>query len=232
MYYHVRRILHKLQAAIPNEDNFNKWNNRYSENSYYKICKEYGISDPSTVWMYGSWRYDEQGLFRDNEMKSANQYTKINNDYSQWIIEKSQGFTKQGLYMISESVMMYVYLILSSQASSRSNIIGNKANALTTQQVFLNTFEDIINRETDIQSDIKRYQDVLNNANSEVNFSVGEGLYMLPSDMTLKLDKIRDYNNKILIAKPGYSVGVNNVNKIFKIKTILNLLHIVIIMWW
>ena len=88
-------------------------------------------------------------------MKSANQYTKINNDYSRWIIEKSQGFTKQGLYMISESVMMYVYLILSSQASSRSNIIGNKANALTTQQVFLNTFEDIINRETDIQSDIK-----------------------------------------------------------------------------
>ena len=52
--------------------------------------------------------------------------------------------------MISESVMMYVYLILSSQASSRSNIIGNKANTLTTQQVFLNTFEDIINRETDI----------------------------------------------------------------------------------
>ena len=152
-------------------------------------------------------------------MKSANQYTKINNDYSRWIIEKSQGFTKQGLYMISESVMMYVYLILSSQASSRSNIIGNKANALTTQQVFLNTFEDIINRETDIQSDIKRYQDVLNNANSEVNFSVGENLYMLLSDMSLKLDKIRDYNNKILIAKPGYSVGVNNVNKIVKIKT-------------
>ena len=220
VYYHVRRILHKLQAAIPNEDNFNKWNNRYSENSFYKICKEYGISDPSTVWMYGSWRYDEQGLFRDNEMKSANQYTKINNDYSRWIIEKSQGFTKQGLYMISESVMMYVYLILSSQASSRSNIIGNKANALTTQQVFLIHFEDIINRETDIQSDIKRYQDVLNNANSEVNFSVGENLYMLPSDMSLKLDKIRDYNNKILIAKPGYSVGVNNVNKIVKIETI------------
>ena len=38
--------------------------------------------------------------------------------------------------------------------------------------------------------------------------------------MSLKLDKIRNYNNKILIAKPGYSVGVNNVNKIVKIKTI------------
>ena len=220
VYYHVRRILHKLQAAIPNEDNFNKWNNRYSKILIIRFVKSMVFLIQVQFGCMEAWRYDEQGLFRDNEMKSANQYTKINNDYSRWIIEKSQGFTKQGLYMISESVMMYVYLILSSQASSRSNIIGNKANALTTQQVFLNTFEDIINRETDIQSDIKRYQDVLNNANSEVNFSVGEGLYMLPNDMNLKIGKIANYNNKILIAKPGYSVGVNNVNKIIKIKTI------------
>ena len=74
--------------------------------------------------------------------------------------------------------MMYVYLILSSQASSRNTIIWNKANTLMMQQVFLNTIEDIINCETDIQSDNKRYQDILDNANSEIKFSVSENIYM------------------------------------------------------
>ena len=41
---------------------------------------------------------------------------------TRWIIEKSQGFADVGLYRISESVRAYAYLILSSQASGRSNI--------------------------------------------------------------------------------------------------------------
>ena len=44
---------------------------------------------------------------------------------TRWIIEKSQGFTDVGLLRISESVRAYTYLILSSQASARSSIIGN-----------------------------------------------------------------------------------------------------------
>ena len=47
------------------------------------------------------------------------------NDYigsdsmTQWIIEKSVGFTDVGFLRISESVRAYAYLILSSQASAR-----------------------------------------------------------------------------------------------------------------
>ena len=39
---------------------------------------------------------------------------------TQWITEKSVGFTDVGLYRISESVRAYAYLILSFQASARS----------------------------------------------------------------------------------------------------------------
>ena len=39
---------------------------------------------------------------------------------TRWIIEKSDGFTDVGLLKISESVRAYAYLILSSQASARS----------------------------------------------------------------------------------------------------------------
>ena len=50
---------------------------------------------------------------------------------TRWIIEKSVGFTDIGLLRISESVRAYAHLILSSQASARSSIIGNTASALT-----------------------------------------------------------------------------------------------------
>ena len=52
-----------------------------------------------------------------------------------------------------------MYLILSSQASTRSSIVENMASALTAQKAFLNNFENIVNRRVDIREDIKRYQD-------------------------------------------------------------------------
>ena len=64
------------------------------------------------------------------------------NDYigldsmTRWIIEKSVGFTDVGLLRISESVRAYAFLILSSQASARSSIVGNTASALTAQSAF------------------------------------------------------------------------------------------------
>ena len=65
-----------------------------------------------------------------------------------------------GLLKISESVRAYAYLILSSQASARSSIVGNTANALTAQSAFLNNFENVVNRRVDIREDIKRYQKI------------------------------------------------------------------------
>ena len=106
---------------------------------------------------------------------------------TQWILEKSVGFTDVGLLKISESVRAYAYLILSSQASARSGIVGNTASALTAQSAFSNNFENVVNRRVDIREDIKHYQDTLSYASSKVDYSVGEHLYMLPSDMTLKI---------------------------------------------
>ena len=101
---------------------------------------------------------------------------------SMWILEKSVGFTDVGLLRISESVRAYAYLILSSQASARSGIVVNTASALTAQSAFLNNFENVVNRRVNIQEDIKRYQDTLSFALSKVDYSVGESIYMLPSN--------------------------------------------------
>ena len=128
-----------------------------------------------------------------------------------WILEKSVGFTDVGLLKISESVRAYAYLILSSQASARSSVVGNSASALTAQSAFLNNFENVVNRRVNIQEDIKRYQDTLSYASSKVDYSVGENLFMLPSDMKLKIKTgtVR-CNNKILISDCNVSLGKNN----------------------
>ena len=106
---------------------------------------------------------------------------------TRWIIETSVGFTEVGLLRISESIRAYAYLILSSQASARSGIVCNTASALTAQSAFLNNFEDIVNRRVNIQEDIKCYQDTLSYASSKVDYSIGERIYMIPSDMNLKI---------------------------------------------
>ena len=138
------------------------------------------------------------------------------NDYigpdsmTRWIIEKLVGFTDVGLLRISESIRAYAYLILSSQASARSSIVGNTASSLTAQSAFLNDFENVVNRRVDIREDIKHYQDTLSYASSKVDYSVGESIYMIPSDMKLKIRSgTVGYNNKILVSDGKFILGKN-----------------------
>ena len=127
---------------------------------------------------------------------------------TQWILERSVGFTDVGLLRISESVRAYAYLILSSQASARSSIVGNTASALTAQSSFLNNFENVVNGRVDIREDIKRYQDTLSYASSKVEYSVGQNIYMLPSNINLKIRSgTVGYNNKILVSDWKFSLG-------------------------
>ena len=38
---------------------------------------------------------------------------------------------------------------------------------------------------------------------------IGEFIYMLPSDMNLRIGKVKNYNNKILISSPRFKIGTN-----------------------
>ena len=104
-----------------------------------------------------------------------------------------------------------MYLILSLEASARSGIVGKMASALIAQKAFLNNFEDIVNRRVDIREDIKCYQDTLSYASSKVDYSMGENIYMPPSDMNLNIRSgtVR-YNNKIVVSDGKFSLGKND----------------------
>ena len=145
------------------------------------------------------------------------------NSFSRWIIEKSDGLTTLGLQKLSESVRDYAYLILTSQTSTRGPIIGHEARNLDAQRMFLNTFENIVNRRVNIPEDIQRFQKTLQYAGSKVDYAIGEFVYMLPSDMNLRTGNVRNYNNKILISSPSFKIGTNvKVNLDVKSKEVDN----------
>ena len=207
VYYHIRRILKIPEIPLPYENSFNQYNNPYNHEKFIGICSEYGVSNDLTkwrnqkyfsTWQSRAWETGKPGVSYINE-----------NSFSRWIIEKSDGLTTLGLQKLSELVRDYAYLILTAQTSARAQIIGQEARNLDAQRVFLNNFENIINRRVDISEDIQRFQKTLQYARSKVDYAVAEYVYLLPSDMNLRIGKIRRYNNKILIASPSFQIGTN-----------------------
>ena len=207
VYYHIRRILKILEIPLPYENSFNQYNNPYNHEKFIGICSEYGVSNDLTkwrnqkyfsTWQSRAWETGKPGMSYINE-----------NSWSRWIIEKSDGLTTLGIQKLSESVRDYAYLILTSQTSTRGPIVGHEARNLDAQRMFLNTFENIVNRRVNIPEDIRRFQKTLQYARSKVDYAIGEFIYMLPSDMNLRIGNIRNYNNKILISSPSFNIGTN-----------------------
>ena len=131
------------------------------------------------------------------------------NSFSRWLIEKSEGLTTLGLQKLSESVRDYTYLILMSETSTRGPVVGHEARNIDAQRTFLSTFENVVNRRVNIPEDIRRFQKTLQYAWSKVDYVIGEFIYMLPSDMNLRIGKVKNYNNKILISSPSFKIGAN-----------------------
>ena len=42
-----------------------------------------------------------------------------------------------------------------------------------------------------------------------MDYAIGEFIYMLPSDMNLRIGNVINYNNKILISSPSFKIGTN-----------------------
>jgi len=59
----------------------------------------------------------------------------------QFLLDKSQGFTRAGAVRIDDSIRAYIYCILGSQAQTRSNIM----KSLECQQNFVDLLESHIN---------------------------------------------------------------------------------------
>ena len=162
-----------MQVPLPHEPGFNAAESPYTNEEFFKICEDYGVSNDPMKYRDEKfyWTYQHRVGCPDDYIGP--------DSMTHWIIEKSQGFTNVGLLRISQSIRAYAYLILSSQACARSSIVGNTVSALTAQKAFLNNFQNVVNSSIDIQENIKHYQDTLIYTSSKVDYSVGENIYTL-----------------------------------------------------
>ena len=46
-------------------------------------------------------------------------------------------------------------------------------------------------------------------ARSKVDYVIGDFIYMVPSDMNLRIGKVKNYNNKIQISSPSFKIRTN-----------------------
>ena len=113
------------------------------------------------------------------------------------------GLSKAGFKTISESIRAYTTCILSAQLAAHAIIVGSTASALGAQAEFLKALESYIMRPKDIGADITHCQNILSDANSTLNFPLAPGLYLILSDLSLKTDLMREYNNALLQAPPS-----------------------------
>ena len=69
-----------------------------------------------------------------------------------------------------------------------------------------------MNQRVDIREDIKQHQNTSDYTSSKVDYSMGLGIYMLPSDMKLNI-RLRTvgYNNKSLVSDSRFSLGKNDM---------------------
>ena len=90
MYYHVRRILKRLQVSLPHEAGFNAADNPYTNEEFFKICEDYGV--PHNPMRHKNekfyWTY-QRGVGWPDDYRGPDAMT-------HWIIEKSQGLTLSG----------------------------------------------------------------------------------------------------------------------------------------
>ena len=235
-YYQIRLILEDMQAPLPFDDTWNAVNNSYDRKGYEKICTEFNIS-PNFDWrvhghnqglgrVYTYWTNTGYTVFRDGEWRGNMSFTEkttawlfhvdfIKQDaagadkaWKSFILNISNGLTRPGVERLDDSIQTYVWSVLTAQVQIRTNIIGTGA-AFRAQTQFQENVETSITSPMDLEAAIDRYQDVVQNASSEINFFFGEGLVMAPGDLLLRIGKIVGYNNNIIIATSAQRLGLN-----------------------
>ena len=241
IYYQTRKILEELSCTIPGQSIFNATDNRINVLKFQKVCNEFNITTSKDFrikvgdngglgTMYNTNYYGTrislvQYVYDPNKYgfieNSTLEMTKIDyvlqvdatDGWKHFLLDKSEKFTRAGYIRLDDSIRTYVYCILGAQAQTRSSIL----NSPETQQTFVDLLDKNINSMFSIPESIKQYQDSITKTRARIDYVVGIGLYMIPSNLVLNVGSLERYNNNIIIAdqnmKLGYNENVNNESK-------------------
>ena len=230
-YYQIRRILSELQIPLPYNKSFDPVNNPINMKAFERICNEFNISKQNTqvfrqvsdrnhglgtiyypythrVYNYDYWP-GHTGFSDRSAIRIGSIEQQHHDAWNTFILDKGKGFTQPGIERLNDSIRTYVWCLLSCQSQTRSNVVKS-GTRFDAQKQFLANLEDAINSPVDLPGSIARYQSTLKYARSKVDYAVGYGLYMLPSDLQLLVGTRANYNNEIVIAGENQKLGLND----------------------
>jgi hypothetical protein len=238
VYYQTRKILEEMSCPIPGDQIFNATDNHINMLKYQKLCNEFNVQSTDFRFkggengglgtMYNYWTNNgyhplRGAQYNPNRYKFVEQTTNdvlkidyvyqeaASDGWKQFIPGKTEGFTRSGAVRIDDSIRNYVHCVLGSQGQTRSSIL----KSFETQQYFVDLLEQNIKSMFSIPESIDKYQDAITKTNSRIDYVIAIGLYMIPSDLVLKVGTLVGYNNNIMIATSGMKIGQNEqVNKI------------------
>lgn len=136
--------------------------------------------------------------------------------YQHYMSLKSDGsfnrLTRAGISSLNDSIRTYVYCVLGAQAETRTPIVDCYGTELDAQKQFKKLAEDSYSQHVDIPTSIARYEKAISDTHIRLDYVIAPGLYIISSDMVLKVGSIVNYNNNILIATGNLKPGKNDIN--------------------
>jgi len=208
-----------MRAALPTDESWNAFTNVYDHTAYQTICNEFGVDPQKSDWRTArgtQWLASGPGSIFDrfgpHPQSYLTQSADADNGFVDFMLDQTQRFTHAGVERLNDSIRTTVWAMLGSQDQERTPILGS-GTAFTAQKSFLASISAAIEQAE--ETSVTKYQSVLQYARGNLDFVVGEQLYMCPSDMTLTLlsAHISGYNNEILVATkdmaPGQNSGLN-----------------------
>ena len=141
-----------------------------------------------------------KGHWSKPDKKQIAHIKQLKEDYwKTFILDKSDGFTKPGVVRINDSLRTYVWALIGAQAQIKAPI-AHTSTSVEVQKQFLVNVEDRISSPIDLPASIKRYQDVLKDASSKLDYVFGIGL---------RIEVRKGYNNKLMVADRYRVLGLN-----------------------
>ncbi|CAB3980448.1 Hypothetical predicted protein [Paramuricea clavata] len=185
------------RRTLSSHANIGTWYYRLAADTRRKIRNRHYVRTP------------HGGTFIEYEYLTKRLPKNVTEDYKIFIPKTSHGLTRIGQRLFQQSLEVYVYAVLGSQAKTRWSITGQGAKSLQTQDVFRKVLKDsiLVNEITTI---IRNMRTSIADTNVVLNFAIMPGLILIPSDMRILQKPLKGYSNILTLAKSGMSFGKND----------------------
>ena len=175
------------------------------------------INDPAEGITLDNWKqyFEKLGNSDEDENKNFPQLLQIQKNIDRLDSEQLTNMRVQvnKPFSIQELKQMSKDKLSSGKAVGFDRIRNEVLKIILNNELFSNMILELFNKILDKGTYPKLWKTDLikpvHKKGSKGDYVIGELIYMFPSDMNLRIGKIKNYNNKILVSSSSFNIGTN-----------------------